>query len=75
VVSRRKKIRTISNAVDKLDKLPWVDVRKEMVKDKGLDEAIADKIETYVARKGSRELLESLRADEMLLANESLRRD
>lgn len=37
-------LRPISSAVDKLDKMPWEDVRKEMVDDKGLDPAIADKI-------------------------------
>jgi len=37
-------LRPISSAVDKLDKMPWVDVRKEMVEEKGLDAAIADKI-------------------------------
>ncbi|KAI5294683.1 Cytoplasmic and mitochondrial histidine tRNA synthetase, partial [Ascosphaera pollenicola] len=65
------KIRTISSAVDKLDKLPWADVRKEMVEEKGLDEAIADKISTYVNHKGSRDLLERLLQDETLTANES----
>lgn len=68
------KIRTISSAVDKLDKLPWADVRKEMVDDKGLDPAVADKIETYVVRKGSRELLEDLLKDEVLSANESAKK-
>jgi len=37
-------LRPISSAVDKLDKMPWADVRKEMVEEKGLDAAIADKI-------------------------------
>ncbi|KAI5293521.1 Cytoplasmic and mitochondrial histidine tRNA synthetase [Ascosphaera acerosa] len=67
------KIRTISSAVDKLDKLPWADVKKEMVEEKGLDEAIADKIAEYVNHKGSRELLQRLMQDETLTANESAR--
>lgn len=46
------KIRTISSAVDKLDKLPWADVKKEMTEEKGLDAAIADKIGEYVKHKG-----------------------
>jgi histidyl-tRNA synthetase len=29
--------------VDKLDKSPWEEVRKEMVDEKGLDEATADR--------------------------------
>jgi len=37
-------IRPISSAVDKLDKMPWADVRKEMVDEKGLDPEVADKI-------------------------------
>ncbi|KAJ5631148.1 uncharacterized protein N7484_011248 [Penicillium longicatenatum] len=65
------KIRPISSAVDKLDKMPWADVRKEMVNDKGLDGAIADRIETYVMHKGGRELLNKLLQDETLTANAS----
>ncbi|KAJ5109141.1 histidyl-tRNA synthetase [Penicillium angulare] len=65
------KIRPISSAVDKLDKMPWADVRKEMVDDKGLDAAVADRIETYVMHKGGRELLDRLLKDETLTANES----
>lgn len=63
------KIRTISSAVDKLDKLPWSEVRTEMVETKGLDEAVADKIQTYVTRKGGRDLLEELKKDAALMAN------
>lgn len=46
------KIRSVSSAVDKLDKMPWDEVKKEMVVDKGLDEAVADRIEEYVGLKG-----------------------
>ncbi|KAI1790933.1 histidyl-tRNA synthetase [Ganoderma leucocontextum] len=66
-----EKIRTISSAVDKLDKLPWADVKKEMTEEKGLDPAIADKIGEYVKHKGGKELLEKLRADPALMANPS----
>ncbi|KAF8274304.1 hypothetical protein EI94DRAFT_1714110 [Lactarius quietus] len=45
-----EKIRPISSAVDKLDKLPWSDVKEEM-KEKGLDAACADKIGEYVKHK------------------------
>jgi histidyl-tRNA synthetase len=44
--------RTICSAVDKLDKLPWAEVKKEMCEEKHLDPAVADKIGTYVQRKG-----------------------
>ena len=67
------KIRTISSAVDKLDKLPWVDVRKEMTEEKGLAEEVADKIGEYVVLKGQKDLLSKLRADEKLMANESMK--
>ncbi|KAI0652587.1 histidyl-tRNA synthetase [Trametes meyenii] len=63
------KIRTISSAVDKLDKLPWADVKKEMTEEKGLDPASADKIGEYVKHKGGLELLDTLKADAALLAN------
>lgn len=67
------KIRTISSAVDKLDKLPWADVRKEMTEEKGLDGDIADKIGEYVVLKGQTGLLAKLQADEKLMANESMK--
>lgn len=68
------KIRQISSAVDKLDKMPWEEVKKEMVETKGLDEAVADKIGTYVTRKGGRDLLEQLKKDEVLQANEKVKK-
>jgi len=60
------KIRPISSAVDKLDKLPWCDVKREMIVEKGLDEAAADKIGEYVKLKGGEELLTQLQADAAL---------
>jgi histidyl-tRNA synthetase len=47
------KFRTICSAVDKLDKEPWTEVKREMVEDKGLDSSVADKIGKFVVRKGS----------------------
>lgn len=67
------KIRTISSAVDKLDKMPWADVKKEMVNEKGLDEEVADKIGVWVQLKGGKALLEKLQQDESLAANESMK--
>ena len=64
-------IRPISSAVDKLDKLPWVDVKKEMVEEKGLAPEVADKIGEYVKHKGGRDLLQLLQKDETLMANAS----
>ena len=68
----QEKIRSISSAVDKLDKSPWEEVRKEMVEEKGLTEEVADKIWEFVQRKGGRDVLEVLRKDERVVANESL---
>ncbi|PVG01741.1 histidyl-tRNA synthetase [Serendipita vermifera] len=64
-----EKTRTISSAVDKLDKMPWADVKKEMTEEKGLDPAVADKIGEYVKHKGGKELLGTLKADEAFMAN------
>jgi histidyl-tRNA synthetase len=60
------KTRTISSAVDKLDKLPWSDVRKEMIDEKGLDAEAADKIGEYVVLSGDHTLLQQLQQDERL---------
>lgn len=85
-----EKIRSISSAVDKLDKvcclanfvdkfvfnsiyrqLPWIEVRKEMTEEKGLDGVIADRIGEYVKHKGGPELLAQLKADTTLTANKN----
>ncbi|PWO00484.1 histidyl-tRNA synthetase [Tilletiopsis washingtonensis] len=63
------KTRAISSAVDKLDKSPWSEVRREMTVDKGLDEQVADRIGEYVKLKGGAELLEKLSADAVLTGN------
>jgi histidyl-tRNA synthetase len=63
------KIRTISSAVDKLDKMAWPDVRREMTEEKGLDPDVADRIGEYVKHKGGRDMVALLRADDKLMAN------
>ncbi|KAH8414737.1 hypothetical protein KR215_001613 [Drosophila sulfurigaster] len=63
-----KDFRAICSAVDKLDKSPWEEVRKEMVDEKGLDGAVADKIGEYVRLSGGKELVEQLLADAKLKA-------
>lgn len=68
----KDKTRTISSAVDKLDKSPWEEVRKEMTEEKGLEGKIADRIWGYVQKKGGREILEELKADEKLKDNKSM---
>lgn len=47
-----EKFRTICSAVDKLDKEPWSEVKREMVEDKGLSPEVADKIGVFVVQKG-----------------------
>ena len=42
------KFRTICSAVDKLDKEPWSEVRREMIEDKGLTTQQADAVGTFV---------------------------
>ncbi|RDL34725.1 Class II aaRS and biotin synthetase [Venustampulla echinocandica] len=68
-----EKIRTISSAVDKLDKSPWAEVRREMTEDKGLAEEVADKIGEYVVLKGQKDLLSKLQDDATLMANASMK--
>ncbi|POW16856.1 hypothetical protein PSTT_01067 [Puccinia striiformis] len=65
------KFRAISSAVDKLDKMSWIDVRKEMTEEKGLDPEIADRIGGYVKLKGSEDLLAQLLEDEKLVSNKT----
>lgn len=52
--------RSICSAVDKLDKSPWEEVRKEMVEEKGLSEESADKIGQFVRLSGKQEIIEEL---------------
>ncbi|XP_019869010.2 histidine--tRNA ligase, cytoplasmic isoform X2 [Aethina tumida] len=63
--------RSICSAVDKLDKSPWEDVKKEMCEEKGLAEHVADQIGEYVRLNGKSELVEKLLADEKLSKNKS----
>ncbi|KAL4785616.1 hypothetical protein BJX76DRAFT_346956 [Aspergillus varians] len=67
------KIRSISSAVDKLDKLPWDKVKLEM-EEKGLAPEIADKVGEYVKLSGGREILDTIKADELLSANEHVKK-
>lgn len=65
----KEKIRTISSAVDKLDKSPWEEVRREMTEEKGLDGETADRIWGFVQKKGGRDVLETLRQNESVKSN------
>lgn len=64
------KTRTISAAVDKLDKVSWSDVKKEMVEEKALPEEVADYIGEYVKKSGQlRNMLDTLKQDKALSTN------
>lgn len=63
------KTRAISSAVDKLDKMSWEEVKKEML-EKGLEEKVADIIGEYTKHKGGVDIINLLRADERASANE-----
>ncbi|XP_043285982.1 histidine--tRNA ligase isoform X2 [Venturia canescens] len=61
------KFRSVCSSVDKLDKSPWEEVRKEIVEEKQLEGAIADKIGEFVSKRGDARLIEELRKDETLM--------
>ncbi|XP_044717400.1 histidyl-tRNA synthetase domain-containing protein [Hirsutella rhossiliensis] len=66
-----EKIRPTSSAVDKLDKMSWDDVKKEML-EKGLSDEVADQVGEYVRRSGNiHDMLEALKSNEKLTANEN----
>ncbi|KAI8801294.1 hypothetical protein BJ742DRAFT_779519 [Cladochytrium replicatum] len=69
-----EQFRAISSAVDKLDKLPWQAVRKEMVEEKHLPEEAADRIGKYVGIKGGPELCDVLASNEELMKSESAKK-
>lgn len=61
-----EKFRPICSAVDKLDKMTWEEVKKEMVVEKGLDASIADKIYAFVSlRAAPQALLEKLETEKL----------
>ncbi|NP_001383808.1 histidine--tRNA ligase, cytoplasmic isoform 4 [Gallus gallus] len=63
------KFRTICSSVDKLDKMPWEEVRNEMVGEKGLSPEAADRIGEYVQLHGGMDLIEQLLQDPKLSQN------
>ncbi|KAI1294503.1 putative histidyl-tRNA synthetase [Xylaria venustula] len=70
----KDKIRLVSSSVDKLDKLSWMEVKKEMVEEKGLSDEVADKVGQHVQRSGTlREMIETLQSDEGLNSNDSIK--
>lgn len=58
--------RTICSSVDKLDKSPWEEVRKEMIDEKNLDPAAADRIGEFVRMSGGHDLVEKLEKSDLM---------
>ncbi|CAF4855224.1 unnamed protein product [Pieris macdunnoughi] len=63
--------RSTCSTIDKLDKLPWAEVRTEMINEKGVTPEAADKIGEYVQLNGSSELALKLLSDEKLSKSKS----
>uniref|UniRef100_A0AAV1VD85 Histidine--tRNA ligase, cytoplasmic n=1 Tax=Peronospora matthiolae TaxID=2874970 RepID=A0AAV1VD85_9STRA len=69
------KFRTTCSAIDKLDKEPWSEVRREMVEEKDISEEVADRIEPFVCKVGPpRDLHEQLVKENMFGDNVNARR-
>ncbi|OQR72159.1 histidine--tRNA ligase [Tropilaelaps mercedesae] len=60
-----ERFKEICSAVDKLDKSPWEEVKKEMCEVKGLADAAADKIGQFVKFNGGAELVDRLLTEEL----------
>jgi len=66
------KFKSVCTSIDKLDKTPWEDVRKELINERQLSDETADKIGEYVLLKErnpgmtSTELLALLKSDSVL---------
>ena len=64
-----EKIRCVSSCIDKLDKAEWSEVRGELIADKQIEAAVADRIGVYAKLSGGVELLAQLKADSALAGN------
>ena len=65
------KYKSVCSSIDKLDKEPWEQVRKELVEVKGVTEEQADKLQTFVVLKDKpKVLLEKLKTIKEFLENE-----
>lgn len=58
-----EKFRSTCSTVDKLDKSPWMEVRTEMINEKGISPDAADRIGEYVRLNGGVELADKLLKD------------
>lgn len=68
----KENLRAVSSSIDKLDKEPWEDVKKELVTVKSIPEDTADRIGKYCNQAGAPyEMLKILREDSSLSSNET----
>lgn len=44
--------KTVCSSIDKLDKLPWENVRYELINEKYIDSEAVDKLEQFVRMRG-----------------------
>ncbi|OCT88374.1 histidine--tRNA ligase, cytoplasmic [Xenopus laevis] len=63
------KFRTVCTSIDKLDKIPWDSVRRELIEDKELKAETVEQIGKYIRLNGGLPLLEHLWADSKLSQN------
>lgn len=61
----KDKFKTICSSIDKLDKMSWEEVKKEMCNLKGLNESVADKIGSLVSKSGDESFVDELLNHEM----------
>ncbi|XP_058117362.1 histidine--tRNA ligase, cytoplasmic-like [Anopheles ziemanni] len=66
----KDKFRTVCSSIDKLDKMSWDAVRREMIDEKGLDERTVEEIGCYVSESGGIDLVDRLSSDVQLTVNE-----
>lgn len=59
------KFKSICSSVDKLDKMTWEEVKKEMCVEKDLDEDVANKIESFVKKSGDASLIDELLSSDL----------
>ncbi|KAM4747339.1 histidine--tRNA ligase, cytoplasmic-like [Rhinophrynus dorsalis] len=63
------RFRTVCSSIDKMDKMPWASVRREMIEEKALSNETVEQIGKYIRLKGGQDLLELLMKDPKLSQN------
>ncbi|KAM8973639.1 histidine--tRNA ligase, cytoplasmic-like [Pelodytes ibericus] len=63
------RFRSVCTSIDKLDKIPWGNIRSDLIEDKNLDPEIVDQIGEYIRLNGGANLLEQLSNDTNLSRN------